>query len=214
MRDRVVDVPVGEAVLRGVLTLPADPKGVVFFAHGEADVEQIALHCARLIRPLLESGFGTFLVGLLTEQEMSGRPMIATGPVNERVNAVTHWLADQPEIDQLPIGFYATEVGAAAAIQASLHNRQVRAIVSRGGRLDLAFNSLPDIEAPTLLIADQENDGAIAMSQTAYSMLRSPRKFVIVQGQADQYHESLTVPEEVAKLAFEWFQQHLPLSDE
>jgi putative phosphoribosyl transferase len=211
--ERAVEVPAEGAILRGVLAVPSEARGIVFLANSEPDAEKTIVRSGQLVRALLKAGFGTLMIGLITEKETSGRPMVGTGPLNDRMVLATAWLAQQPKIGHLPIGYYASEIAAPAAVQASIESRQVRAIVSNGGRLDLAFNSLHEVKAATLLLAEQENGEAIAMGQTAYNMLRCTRKFVIVQGQADQASDMLEVPEEVVLLAQEWFQQHLPDSE-
>jgi putative phosphoribosyl transferase len=210
LNEQTIEIPAEGAILRGILSIPAEAKGIVLLASSEPDTKKTTIRCGRLIRSLVKRRFGILLVSLVTEDETSGRPMLSVGPLNERIDLATRWLAEQQETGPLPVGYYASETAAPAAIQASLENRQVRAIVSRGGRLDLAFNSLPEVKAPTLLLAEQEDDEAIATGQTAYNMLRCERKFVIVQGRADQPGDTLEVPEEVVGLALEWFQQHLP----
>jgi putative phosphoribosyl transferase len=213
LMERTVEIPAEDTILRGMLSIPPEAEGIVVLASSEPDIQKTGIRCARLIRALVKARYGVLLIGLITEDETSGRPLVGVGPLDERIDLATRWLAEQPETGQLPLGYYASETAAAAAIQASLTNRQVRAIVSRGGRLDLAFNSLADVRAPTLLIAEQEDDDAIAAGQTAYNMLRSERKFVLAHGRPDQPGDTLEVPEEVVSLALEWFQQHLPSTE-
>jgi putative phosphoribosyl transferase len=207
--ERDIEIPAEGAILRGVLSIPRDARGVVLLASSETDLGLTISRCQELVRTLLKAHCATLVIGLVTDQETAGRPMVGLGPLDERIDLATRWLTQQPETGNLPVGYHASETAAPAAIQASIENRQVRAIVSSGGRLDLAFNSLPEVKAPTLVLAEQENDEAIAMGQTAYNMLRAERKFVIVQGPPDRLGDTLEIPAEVVTLSAEWFQEHL-----
>jgi putative phosphoribosyl transferase len=211
--DLVVQIPVGQHTLEGLLRIPNDAQGLVIFVHGSGSSRHSSRnqHVARL---LTRKGLAVLLFDLLTaaEEQIDLRTrqlrfdieLLAT-----RVTAATDWLVQQPEIRQLPLGYFGASTGAAAAlIAAAVRPHAVQAVVSRGGRPDLAERVLPAVQAPTLLIVGGNDTQVIALNQYAFDRLNSVKMLVIVPGATHLFEEPGAL-QEVARLAGEWFVQHL-----
>ena len=210
---RTVSVPIGSIALEGNLVVPKDPLGVVLFAHGSGS----GRHSSRnryVARVLQEGRIGTLLIDLLTEEEervdLETRHLRFDIPLlAERLVGAIDWLGAEPETSALPIGLFGASTGGGAALVASVARPEpVRAIVSRGGRPDLADDALPSVVAPTLLVVGGLDDVVIALNQVAMEQMRCEKELRIVPGATHLFEESGTL-EQVAALARDWFTVHL-----
>jgi putative phosphoribosyl transferase len=208
---REVEIQSGQVTLTGDLTIPAGAPGVVLFAHGSGS----SRHSPRnqfVARTIRNAGLGTFLFDLLTREEeavdtYTRHLRFDIGLLAERLVNATYWLKGQ--FDHLHVGYFGASTGAAAALLAAAELGQiVRAVVSRGGRPDLAANSLPLVKAPTLLIVGGLDYPVIEMNQSAYIQLRCEKQVEIVAGATHLFEERGAL-EKVAQLAADWFQKYL-----
>jgi putative phosphoribosyl transferase len=207
--ERQVTFASSGAEREGILELPAGASGVVLFAHGSGSGRQSPRnqHVAGILQ---EAGLGTLLFDLLTEQETADRRNVFNiDLLADRLLDAAAWLRQQTETRDLPIGYFGASTGAGAALQAAARAPVgVGAVVSRGGRPDLADEYLPRVEAPTLLIVGGNDVPVIAMNEEALAQLRCPKELVIVPGATHLFDEPGTL-EEVARLARDWFQRCL-----
>jgi putative phosphoribosyl transferase len=213
---KLIQITAGEATLEGNLTVPADAHGLVLFAHGSGS----SRHSPRnrfVAAALNEHRVGTLLLDLLSGQEESadaetGHLRFDIELLADRVRLATEWLQNNPMTRLLPIGYFGASTGAAAALVAAAQRPgQIHAVVSRGGRPDLAGQALPHVVAPTLLIVGGDDVPVIGLNQAALNRLGSPRKeLAIVPGATHLFEESGTL-DEVARLASGWFVEWLPV---
>ncbi len=209
--ERLAHIPLDSVSLEGALMIPAKAPGVVLFAHGSGS----SRHSPRnkyVAGVLNTAGLGTLLIDLLTRDEdavYETRFDIAL--LTRRLEAATQWLAKQPEAENLAIGYFGASTGAAAALQAAaLLGPVIGAVVSRGGRPDLALPVLDRVSAPTLLIVGGRDELVIDLNQEAYERLRAVKQLVIVSGATHLFEEPGTLQED-ARLASEWIKRHLSL---
>ena len=213
MEERPVRVSTGPVELEGELGVPEDAGGVVLFAHGSGS----SRHSPRnryVAQARREAGLATFLIDLLTPDEE--RVDLSTGYLRfdiellaERLAGATDWLMEDPDTANLPIGYFGASTGAGAALVAAADRPQeVGAIVSRGGRPDLAGDALPLVETPTLLIVGGNDVPVIGMNEEALGRLRAVKRLEIVAGATHLFEEPGAL-EEVARLAVGWFGRHL-----
>ena len=211
--ERAVEVPAGPVELAGNLSVPEEAGGVVLFAHGSGS----GRHSPRnrhVARTLEEAGLATLLIDLLTPDEEeadreSGHLRFDVGLLARRLAGATHWLRQNPDTRDLPVGYFGASTGAGAALVAAAERpREVGAVVSRGGRPDLAGDALPLVEAPTLLIVGSDDETVIRMNEEALGRLRAEKRLEIVPGAGHLFEEPGTL-EEVARLAADWFTRHL-----
>lgn len=206
---REVSIPVDRVKLRGTLQWAGQPRGVVLFAHGSGS----SRHSPRnhfVAGKLIAAGFATLLMDLLTEAEGDDREKVFDiSLLARRLAAAAEWVAKQPETTGLPIGYFGASTGSAAAlIAAARHPEQVQAVVSRGGRPDLAWEDLPAVAAPTLLIVGSDDEPVLTWNREALQQLKCPKHLAVVHGATHLFEEPGTL-EQVAELARDWFQQHL-----
>ncbi len=208
--ERAVTVTMGSARLDGILGLPPDPVGLVLFAHGSGS-GRFSPRNTFVARFLQQGHIATLLIDLLEEDEAEDRRNVFDIPLlADRVRGATTWLAAQPDTRALPVGYFGASTGAGAALQAAaLDPDAVAAVVSRGGRPDLAAPYLPRVKAPTLLIVGGDDEPVIEMNQAAFGKLRCEKRIEIVPGASHLFEESGTL-ERVASLAREWFRSHFP----
>lgn len=213
-KNTTYQIPISkDRVLEGDLTLPAQTLGLVLFAHGSGS----SRHSPRnqyVARILQQAGFATLLIDLLTEQEEEQERYTAHLRFNidllsERVIGTTNWLTFQPETQHLKIGYFGASTGAAAALVAAAeHPSQVFAVVSRGGRPDLAQASLAHVQAPTLLIIGSRDTSVIPLNQMALSLLPGEKRLELIEGATHLFEEPGAL-EQVARLATQWFERYL-----
>lgn len=211
--ERHIAIDIGPAALQGDLVIPAAAAGVVLFAHGSGSSRLSSRN--RAVAAVLQQGrFATLLLDLLTEQEerIDQRtrhlrfdiPMLA-----ERLTRAVVWLRLESDTSSLPIGLFGASTGAAAAlITAADRPDAIRAVVSRGGRPDLAGDALPRVEAPTLLIVGSRDEQVIQLNEQAKARMRAPTELSIVTGATHLFEEPGTL-EIVADRALEWFGRYL-----
>jgi putative phosphoribosyl transferase len=217
--EQLARIVVGSAVLEGNLSLPEDATGVVLFAHGSGS----SRHSPRnryVAQELREGGLGTLLIDLLTaaeerEDTRTARLRFDIGLLAGRVVGASDWLAGNPATAHLPIGYFGASTGAAAALAAAAERPDhARAVVSRGGRPDLAIPVLNRVRAPTLLIVGGEDTPVIEMNREALKHLEAlkhrnvEKRLEIIPGATHLFEEPGAL-EEVARLAREWFQERL-----
>jgi dienelactone hydrolase len=213
VQEHEVRVTAGSASLDGNLSLPAQAQGVVLFAHGSGS----SRHSPRnryVAGGLQGAGLATLLVDLLTPEEESvdlrtRHLRFDIGLLAERLVGATEWLGQQPETRALRVGYFGASTGGGAALVAAAERpRVVGAVVSRGGRPDLAGEALPRVEAPTLLIVGGRDEPVIAMNQEALAQLRCEKRLEIVP-RASHLFEEPGALEAVAGLARDWFLRYL-----
>ncbi len=207
--ERTVSIQVGKATLGGALGIPPNARGVVVFAHGSGS-GRFSPRNQYVARVLRDGGIGTLLMDLLEEWESDDRQKVFDiDLLAERLIGATAWLQREPETQGLAIGYFGASTGAGAALEAAAKLRdQIKAVVSRGGRPDLAMQYLPEVTAPTLLIVGGLDWPVISMNQEAYEHLPGEKQMVIVEGATHLFEEPGTL-ERVAELARDWFAKYL-----
>jgi len=208
-RERLVDVAAGSHRLQGILAVPSAARGVVVFAHGSGS----GRHSPRnqyVARVLQEGGVATLLVDLLEEDEAEDRAKVFDIELlADRLQAAADSLRNETETRDLPLGYFGASTGAAAAlVAAARHPALVSAVVSRGGRPDLAADCLCDVAAPTLLIVGGHDEVVVELNRQAYEQLRCEKELTIVAGATHLFPEPGAL-EQVARLAQAWFCSHL-----
>ena len=208
-RDDEIEVLAGPITLAGHLTIPDATKGVVVFAHGSGSSRKSPRNRA-VAQSLNEVGLATLLFDLLTRDEEADRANVFDIELLAgRLLDVTSWLHDQEGLTNIPVGYFGASTGAAAALWAAADPKSgVLAVVSRGGRADLAGSKLPHVRAATLLIVGGFDDVVIALNQQAQAQLRCENQLVIVP-EATHLFEEPGALEKVAQLASDWFLKYL-----
>jgi len=203
------DAAIGSQELAGILYLPRQPRGLVIFAHGSGSSRSSPRNVF-VAEKLVEQGFACLLFDLLTPQEAEDRRNVFDIPLlGERVREAVAWASTAKAVDALPIGLFGASTGAAAALVAAAEEpARVAAVVSRGGRPDLAFEALPLVEAPTLLIVGGYDEEVIELNRLALGRLRCAAQIDIVPGATHLFEERGTLDEVVARAAA-WFSKHL-----
>jgi pimeloyl-ACP methyl ester carboxylesterase len=206
---RAVEFDLDGVRLRGDLTLPSEPHGLVIFAHGSGS-SRLSARNRGVARTLNGAGFATLLFDLLSEPESGRRELVFdVALLASRLEAVTHWAQEDPATHELPIGYFGASTGAAAALLAAAElGDAVRAVVSRGGRPDLAADCLAEVRAPTLLIVGSFDDEVLELNRRAAELLRCEHRIMLVD-RATHLFEEPGALEIVASLATEWFTSHL-----
>jgi putative phosphoribosyl transferase len=206
-RDIAIEIRPGIA-LPGRITVPPNAIGVVAFAHGSGS-SRLSPRNASVARTLQLAGLGTLLFDLLTDDEAETRANVFDIELlAQRLALATAWLRAQPTTGGLPIGYFGASTGAAAALVAASDDREIAAVVSRGGRPDLAGAALPRVTAPTLLIVGGLDLEVIALNRTARSQMTCPTRLDIVPGATHLFDEPGTLAA-AAGLARDWFTAHL-----
>jgi len=208
-----ISIDAGKVALAGTLGLPRETCAVVLFAHGSGSSRHSPRN--RYVAQVLQSqGIGTLLFDLLTREEesideFSGELRFDIPFLASRLIDATRWLMQRPDMQRVKLGYFGASTGAAAALVAAaeLHDA-IGAVVSRGGRPDLAGDALSSVRAPTLLIVGGDDEPVIGMNREALAKLRCEKKLVIVPGATHLFEEPGTL-EEVARLAADWFKRHL-----
>ena len=208
-KNEEVVIPAGSVRLYGILGLPPHAKGVVVFAHGSGS-GRFSPRNNFVAKILQNAGIATLLVDLLEDSEAQDRRKIFDiDLLTERLLANAYWLRQQPGTRGLSMGYFGASTGAAAALQAAAQEPQeIAAVVSRGGRPDLATKYLSRVTAPTLLIVGGEDIPVIPLNEAAYAQLNCPKKLIIVPG-ATHLFEELGALDKVAQLAKDWFINYL-----
>jgi len=202
-------ITIGTIRLHGDLGLPREAKGVVLFAHGSGS-GRLSPRNRFVAQTLQKRGLATLLLDLLEEQEADDRRKVFDiDLLADRLLGATAWLRQHPATADLPIGYFGASTGAGAALQAAARMPEaVAAVVSRGGRPDLAAPFLARVTAPTLLIVGGDDGPVIEMNQEALAQLTCPKKLIIVPGATHLFEEPGTL-EQVADHAGAWFERYL-----
>lgn len=210
--EREVTVSSGDVALSGILDVPADARGIVIFAHGSGS-SRMSPRNRTVAHALNEAGIATLLFDLLMPSEEANRRNVFDIPLlAERLTLATQWVQLQPRLESLRIGFFGASTGAGAALVAAAGlSGSVAAVVSRGGRPDLAGDALPLVTAPTLLIVGGRDSEVIVLNSQAYDELRCERRMEIVPGATHLFEEPGTL-EMVTRLAIDWFSRHFHAS--
>ena len=218
MDERSVRVHTGEVILEGDLVVPPGAGGIVLFAHGSGSSRHSPRN--RYVAGLLQSGgLATLLIDLLTPDEevvdlRTAQLRFDIGLLAERLVGASDWLAGQPATRDLRLGYFGASTGGGAALVAAAeHPQAVHAVVSRGGRPDLAGAALPRVLAPTLLIVGERDLPVIEMNEAALARLECVKRLEIVPGATHLFEEPGTL-EEVARLARDWFERYLAPTSE
>ncbi|MFD8976466.1 MULTISPECIES: alpha/beta family hydrolase [Streptomyces] len=208
VRDTDVRIPATGATLGGRLAVPDGATGIVLFAHGSGSSRHSPRNRA-VAAALNRAGLGTLLFDLLTEAEATDRAHVFDTPLLAgRLATATEWLAGVPEGDDLPLGYFGASTGAAAALWAAADPASgVSAVVSRGGRPDLAGERLARVRAPTLLVVGGRDALVLDLNRRAQALLRCENRLTVVPGATHLFEEPGTL-EEVAELATDWFAEH------
>jgi len=206
---KALAIPLGRIRLHGDLTLPAQASGLVIFAHGSGS-SRLSPRNRRVAGILHEHGIGTLLFDLLTpdeEQEdyFTGHLRFNIELLAERLAGVTRWVMREDLVGDLRSGYFGASTGAAAALLAAAElGELIQAVVSRGGRPDLAGDALPTVKAPTLLIVGGEDQVVAELNRQAHSWLCAEKELKIIPGATHLFEEPGAL-EEVARLASAWF---------
>lgn len=207
--EHSVTITKGTRILDGILGLPADSHGVVVFAHGSGS-GRFSPRNNFVARHLQQNRLATLLLDLLTEDEAGDRHNVFDiDLLADRLLLAKAWLEAEARTRNLGIGYFGASTGAGAALQAAAREHSnVKAVVSRGGRPDLAESYLPSVAAPTLLIVGGHDEPVIEMNQTAFDLLTCEKELIIVPGATHLFEEPGTL-EQVAEHAKRWFVQYL-----
>ena len=207
--EHVVTITGEKLILEGILGLPSDAIGVVVFAHGSGS-GRFSPRNNFVARHLQQNGLATLLLDLLTGDEADDRQKVFDiDLLADRLLLATRWLQSEPRTQHLNIGYFGASTGAGAALQAAAREpSNVNAVVSRGGRPDLAKAYLDQVTAPTLLIVGGWDEPVIEMNQEAYEQLTCEKKLLIVPGATHLFEEPGTL-EHVAEQACRWFQSYV-----
>ena len=216
--ERSVRVHAGKVVLEGDLVVPPGASGIVLFAHGSGSSRHSPRN--RYVAGVLQAGgLATLLIDLLTLEEetidlRTAHLRFDIGLLAERLVSASDWLAGQPATRDLRVGYFGASTGGGAALVAAAERPQiVHAVVSRGGRPDLAGAALPRVLAPTLLIVGERDTPVIEMNESALARLECVKRLEIVPGATHLFEEPGTM-EEVAGLARDWFERYLAPTSE
>ena len=209
MVEQAVTIRNAHTVLDGFLGISSTASGIVLFAHGSGS-GRFSPRNRFVAQHLQRGGIATLLIDLLmTDEAEDRRNVFDIDLLAERVVMASAWLREDSRTKQLPLGYFGASTGAGAALQAAVRaSFPVSAIVSRGGRPDLAERYLAQVTAPTLLLVGGEDQPVIEMNQYAYRLLRCPKQLTIIPGATHLFEEPGTL-EDVAEQALIWFQQHL-----
>ncbi len=204
-----VRIALGKVSLDGILTVPETAGGIVIFAHGSGS-SRLSPRNTFVAGVLHEAGLGTLLFDLLTkEEDTSFATRFDIDLLTERLLAATAWLAARPEGQNCSLGYFGASTGAAAALQGAAELREtIKAVVSRGGRPDLAMAYLAKVTAPTLLIVGGLDREVIQLNRLAYDKLGKIKELTLVPGATHLFEEPGTLAD-AARLAKDWFVRYL-----
>ena len=206
---RPVKIPAGQLILEGSLGVPKRAKGIVIFAHGSGS-SRLSPRNNFVADELRRHGVGTLLFDLLSEEEdRIYESRFNIDLLTQRLIAATKWLMAQPEAKGMKIAYFGSSTGSAAALMAAAElGKKISAIVSRGGRPDMAMAIIGMVKSPTLLIVGGNDDVVIDLNEEAYVCMTCEKEMVLIPGATHLFEEGDTL-EEVARLAGRWFKKHL-----
>ncbi|MCW5517141.1 dienelactone hydrolase family protein [Muriicola sp. Z0-33] len=203
-----VSIKVDGAILKGHLAIPKNPAGLVIFSHGSGS-SRLSPRNNYVAEVLQKKGMATLLFDLLTEDEdRNYDKRFDINLLTTRLIAVTLWVQQQEDTEKLAVGYFGASTGAASALRAAaFYGKDIKAVVSRGGRPDLAYDELYKVIAPTLLIVGGRDDVVIELNETAYRKLSATRKLEIIPGATHLFAEPGKL-QEVAQISADWFSNH------
>ncbi|MBK7123905.1 MAG: dienelactone hydrolase family protein [Chitinophagaceae bacterium] len=205
-KEVVIDT--GEIALQGELAIPQDAMAIIIFSHGSGS-SRFSERNRMVARYLQERKFGTLLFDLLTVAEDRDQyKRFDIDLLTKRLAGAAEWLERFPVTKEYRIGFFGASTGAASALKAAARLSQIGAVVSRGGRPDLAMNDLPNVKAPVLLIVGSLDTDVLQMNLDAYRQLACEKKLTVVEGASHLFEEPGKM-DMVSELAASWFQQYL-----
>ena len=209
MMEKLIHISHPKGPMEGMLQIPPAAKGIVLFAHGSGS-SRLSPRNNFVSRHLNQAGLATLLIDLLTQEEDAiYQTRFDIDLLVQRLELVAEWLTKQPETQNLSLGLFGASTGAAAALGlAAKMGSKIKAVVSRGGRPDLAIPVLDKVTAPTLIIVGGHDFGVIELNEQAFAYLKSTKQFEIVP-RATHLFEEPGALEEVATLAEKWFQTYL-----
>jgi putative phosphoribosyl transferase len=208
--QKLVNIPTDHVSLEGELVLPEDTNGIVLFAHGSGS-SRFSPRNNYVASILQQAGIGTLLFDLLTrEEDRNYDTRFDIDLLTQRLLAATAWIRQEPSTQSFSIGYFGASTGAAAALQAAAEmTGEISAVVSRGGRPDLAGPAaLAKVSAPTLLIVGGYDDVVIMLNRDAYAQLKCEKELTIIPGATHLFEEAGTL-EQAAEAATKWFSSHL-----
>lgn len=207
--ERQIEIPSGPRTLSGILTVPPNAVGVVVFAHGSGS-GRFSPRNQFVAGVLQDAGLATLLLDLLEEEEADDREKVFDiEMLAERLQSAADWLSSEPATMALRLGYFGASTGAGAAlVAAGRDSERVGAVVSRGGRPDLASAYLHVVKAPTLLIVGGDDGVVVDLNAQALNGLQCPKQMVVIPNATHLFPEPGAL-EEVAQLAREWFVHHL-----
>jgi len=215
--ERDISIPVEKGAIEGTLVVPLNAASIVIFAHGSGS-SRLSPRNQFVAEALQQVGIATLLMDLLTPAEDSVDQYTAEhrfdiGLLAKRVALSTDWALDQPDWAEFKVGYFGASTGAAAALVAAAERPKVQAVVSRGGRPDLAGDALRAVKAPTLLIVGGDDVEVIQLNRQALAQLQCEKRIDIVPGASHLFEEPGTL-EQVARLARNWFEDHFGSASE
>ena len=208
--DKEVSIPVRHVTLKGELIIPVEATAIIIFSHGSGS-SRFSKRNRQVAKYLQEKNFGTLLFDLLTEEEDKHyHNRFDIDLLTKRLAGATEWLEELPDAKAYRIGYFGASTGAASALKAAAILPRIDAIVSRGGRPDLAMADLHNVEAPTLLIVGSLDYDVLQLNKEAYMQLECEKKLEVVAGATHLFEEPGKM-EIVSELAGNWFRKYLTL---
>lgn len=205
---RETDIEAESVVLQGELTIPEHAKGIIIFSHGSGSSRHSPRNKAVAAR-LQERGFGTLLLDLLTpEEDRVYENRFNIELLTRRLTEATLWVQQTEEASGLTVGYFGASTGAASALKAAARNRRIGAVVSRGGRPDLAMDEIENVKAPTLLIVGSLDIDVLNLNEIALHALTCTKSLEVVPGATHLFEEPGTL-DRVAELAADWFEKFI-----
>lgn len=214
MKKLEIDIPLTSVILKGDLVIPENPIGIVIFSHGSGSSRFSSRN--RMVAELIQKhNIATFLFDLLTEKEdQIYENRFNIDLLTSRLIETTEWLMEDKNAKGLPIGYFGASTGAASALRAAAYfGESIKAVVSRGGRPDMAITELPMVTAPTLLIVGGLDVPVISMNKMAFDELESVKEMKIIPGATHLFEEPGKLLE-VADLAIAWYKKYLTKKDD
>ena len=207
--EQFIKIQTDSVILEGMLGIPSRAQGLVLFAHGSGS-SRLSPRNNVVARELRRAHLATLLLDLLTEEEdRIDRMRFDIDLLTHRLEAATEWVMKQEQAKGLRIGYFGASTGAAAALKAAASlGHPIGAVVSRGGRPDLAASALADVQSPVLLIVGSLDEEVIQLNRQAYAMLTATKELTIVDGASHLFEEPGTL-EQVADVAAQWFGRYL-----
>ncbi|MFZ1677544.1 MAG: dienelactone hydrolase family protein [Saprospiraceae bacterium] len=206
--QKELNIPVGKTILKGDLILPEKADSIILFSHGSGS-SRVSKRNKMVAHYLQEMEFGTLLFDLLTEEEdMEYRNRFDIELITSRLIGATEWLEKLPSTLGCRLAYFGASTGAASALKAASVLPQIQAVVSRGGRPDLAMKALAGVKAPTLFIVGSLDQDVLRLNKEAYAQLNCEKKLEVIEGASHLFEEKGKM-DEVCIAAGLWFETHL-----